>query len=255
MLILTSGNLDQPGISHGFFGRRGGVSGGIYASLNCGPGSGDNREAVLENRKRASQALSTDCTLVTLYQVHRAEAITVSGAWEIGANPQADGMATDVPGIALGILTADCAPVLFCDPKARIIGAAHAGWQGALAGITDSVLSAMVRLGANAARITAAVGPCIGPTAYEVGPEFEARFTAEDSGNCAFFSKNPVTGRWHFDLAAYVAHRLNRASVAPVEVLGRCTYEEQENFYSWRRTTHRKERDYGRQLSAILLSG
>jgi polyphenol oxidase len=245
--------LQQRGIAHGFFGRQGGVSSGVYASLNCGPGSGDDRKAVMENRRRASQALSSDCSLVTLYQVHSAQAITVAEPWDIAANPRADGMATNRAGIALGILTADCVPVLLFDPETRVIGAAHAGWQGALAGITVAVLDAMARLGANPARIRAAIGPCIGPAAYEVGPEFEQKFVTADSANARFFSRHPNSGKWHFDLPAYVIHRLRRAAVEAVDLLGRCTYQEEDNFFSYRRTTHRKEPDYGRQLSAIML--
>jgi purine-nucleoside/S-methyl-5'-thioadenosine phosphorylase / adenosine deaminase len=252
-LILTSAVLQQRGIAHGFFGRQGGVSGGVYASLNCGPGSGDDRKAVMENRRRASLALSSDCSLVTLYQVHSAQVITVAEPWEIAANPRADGMATNRAGIALGILTADCVPVLLFDPEARVIGAAHAGWQGALAGITDCVLDAMARLGANPARIRAAAGPCIGPAAYEVGPEFEQKFVTADSANARFFSSYPNSGRAHFDLPAYVSHRLRQAAVEAVDLLGRCTYQEEDKFFSYRRTTHRKEADYGRQLSAIML--
>ncbi len=254
MLIFASGILKADGVAHGFFGRRGGVSNGVYASLNCGPGSDDDRSAVIENRRRASQALSCDCFLVTVYQVHSAQAITVAEPWEISGNPRADGMATNRTGIALGILTADCAPVLLFDENARVIGAAHAGWQGALAGVTDSVLDAMSRLGADPARIRAAVGPCIGAAAYEVGSEFEQKFLVADSSNARFFTRYPNSGRPHFDLPAYVAHRLKLASIERVEVLGRCTYEEEENFFSYRRTTHRKESDYGRQLSAIVLS-
>jgi hypothetical protein len=254
MLDLGSSNLNRPGMVHGFFGRKGGVSSGLYESLNCGPGSGDERKAVMENRRRASEALSPDGRLVTIYQVHSANAIIATDPWEIGDNPRADGLATSTPGIMLGILTADCAPVLLCDPEARVIGAAHAGWQGALSGITDSVISAMIRLGAKVERIAAAVGPCIGPAAYEVGEEFEGRFVAANAGNARFFTKSPGTGRWHFALARYVADRLKRANLASVELLDRCTYEENENFFSYRRTTHRKESDYGRQLSAIMLS-
>jgi hypothetical protein len=253
MLLVQSSNLKRPEVVHGFFGRKGGISTGVYESLNCGPGSGDNRAAVLENRGRAAEALSPHGKLVTMYQVHSANALIVHEPWEIADNPKADGMATNKPGITLGILTADCAPVLMCDPQACVIGAAHAGWQGALSGITDSVVSAMVRLGAVPERIATAIGPCIGQMAYEVGDEFEARFISADPANRRFFAKSPATGRWLFDLTQYVAERLKRAGVVSVEPLGRCTYEEQENFFSYRRTTHLKESDYGRQLSAIML--
>src|SRR5258708_21306949 len=176
MWILTSTNLAASGIADGFFGRQGGVSIGIYESLNCGPGSKDLRDNVLENRARAIAALSPDAALVTLYQVHSSEAVTVTAPWQIPDNPKADAMATDRPGIALGILTADCAPILLADPQARIIGAAHAGWNGALSGVVKSVLAAMGRLGAKPERIHAAIGPCISPNAYEVRPEFATHF-------------------------------------------------------------------------------
>ncbi len=255
MLILRASNLNQPAVVHGFFGRRGGVSRGVYESLNCGPGSDDDRNAVLENRSRAVASLGAGGQLVTLYQVHSANALNITEPWEISANPRADGLVTNRAGIMLGILTADCAPVLFWDPEARVIGAAHAGWQGALSGIADSVVSAMRRLGATPEHIRAAVGPCIGPAAYEVGDEFEARFAVADPANTRFFSKPPRMTRWHFDLPAYVADRVRRAGVTAVELLGRCTYEEEENFFSYRRATHRQERDYGRDLSAIMLAG
>jgi hypothetical protein len=254
MLLLRASTLDRLGIVHGFFGRCGGVSAGVYQSLNCGPGSGDDRNAVLENRRRASESLGSGSRLVTMYQVHSANALIITEPWEISANPRADGLVTDRPGVMLGILTADCAPILFCDPEARVIGAAHAGWQGALSGITDSVVSKMLELGAKPERIRAAVGPCIGASAYEVGDEFEARFVAADPANRRFFTKPGHTVRCHFDLPAYVAERLGRAGVTVVEVLGRCTYEEEDNFFSYRRATHRQERDYGRELSAILLA-
>ncbi len=167
MLVLKSANLAAPGISHGFFGRQGGVSKGIYESLNCGPGSKDSRDDVMENRVRATAVLSPDATLVTLYQVHSAQAVTVTTPWPIPENPKADAMVTDLPGIALGILTADCAPILLADPQARIIGAAHAGWNGALSGVVESVVAAMGRLGARPERIRAAIGPCISQNAYE----------------------------------------------------------------------------------------
>src|SRR5260221_6308448 len=205
MRILKSANLSVPQVAHGFFGRQGGVSKGIYESLNCGPGSNDARDNVMENRARATAALSPDAGLVTLYQVHSAEAVTVTAPWQIPDNPKADAMATDRPGIALGILTADCAPILLADPTARVIGAAHAGWNGALAGVVESVLAAMGRLGAKPERIRAAVGPCISQKAYEVGPEFEARFANADADNARFFTRSPRAGHGQFDLPAYVA--------------------------------------------------
>ena len=253
MLILKSANLSVPGIAHGFFGRVGGVSKGIYASLNCGPGSKDSRDDVMENRARATAALAPGAALVTLYQVHSAEAVTVTAPWPIPENPKADAMATDRPGVALGILTADCAPILLADPKARIIGAAHAGWNGALSGVVESVLAAMERLGAKPERIRAAIGPCISQKAYEVGPEFQLRFVNADANNTRFFVRSPRAGHWQFDLPAYVAQRLKQANVESVEILDVCTYARDDEFFSYRRTTHRKEPDYGRELSAIML--
>jgi YfiH family protein len=253
MLILKGTNLSASNVAHGFFGRQGGVSKGIYASLNCGPGSKDSRDAVMENRKRAAAALSPDAKLVTLYQIHSAEAVTVSDPWDIPDNPKADAMVTGKSGVVLGILTADCAPILMSDSQAHVIGAAHAGWNGAISGVADSVVAAMERLGAKREHIHATIGPCISQAAYEVGPEFEARFRASDSGNARFFVPSAKAGHWQFDLPAYVAHRLRQAGVQAVENLGVCTYARADDFFSYRRTTHRKEADYGRQLSAIML--
>ncbi len=254
MLIVKAHALSLPHVSHGFFGRKGGVSAGLYDSLNCGPGSGDERASVMENRARARAALSPDAPLVTLYQVHGVQAVTVSAAWEIIENPKADAMATDKSGIALGILTADCAPVLLADPAAHVIGAAHAGWGGALAGVAELVVAAMERLGARRERISAAVGPCISRASYEVGPEFKPRFIAADPANERFFERSEREGHWQFDLPAYVAHRLRQSGVGAVEAVPACTYRNEADFFSYRRTTHRKEADYGRQLSAIMLT-
>lgn len=252
MLKLSAPSLSQiSGIAHGFFGRTGGVSDGIYTSLNCGPGSGDEREHVTENRRRVLKALGGD-NLVTLYQIHSPNAVTVTEAWEQG--PQADAMATNVPGLALGILTADCAPVLFADRQARVIGAAHAGWKGAFSGVIDSVLEKMESLGANRARIAAAIGPCISQANYEVGPEFIARFAEADKASTRFFVPSDKADHWRFDLEGFVADRLQKAGVANVESLGACTYARNEDFFSFRRTTHRGEKDYGRQVSAIVLT-
>jgi len=235
MLMLRAKNLPA---AHGFFGRSGGVSEGIFASLNCGPGSGDARGAVMENRRRVGEAVGGK--LLTLYQIHSAAAVTVTEAWEQG--PQADAMATDRPGLALGVLTADCAPVLFADGEAGVIGAAHAGWKGALGGVTDAAIAAMERLGAKRARIAAAIGPCISQANYETGPEFRERFDAR------FFA-----GR-HFDLEGYVAERLAAAGIENVARLAACTYAREDDFFSYRRATHRGETDYGRQVSAIVLA-
>jgi YfiH family protein len=254
MQILKAAAIASRGIAHGFFGRKGGVSTGLYDSLNCGPGSGDIRASVMENRARASAALSSAATLVTLYQVHSAHAVTVSAPWEIADNPKADAFATNKSGIALGILTADCAPILLADAEAHVIGAAHAGWGGALAGVAESVVTAMERLGARRERISAAIGPCISQPSYEVGPEFRPRFVAADSANARFFHPSRREGHWQFDLPAYVAHRLRQSGIGTVETLASCTYADEASFFSYRRTTHRNEADYGRQLSAIMLT-
>jgi YfiH family protein len=255
MLRLTASTLAVPGIVHSFFGRQGGVSEGLYASLNCGPGSKDAPAAVLENRRRALAALSceTAARLVTLYQIHSAKAVSVTAPWEIAQNPEADALATDKPGIALGILAADCAPVLLADTEAKVIGAAHAGWGGAIAGVVESAIAAMERLGARRERIAAAIGPCISQAAYEVGPEFAQRFRAADPDNARFFTPSAGKDHWQFDLEAYVVARLSAAGVARVEKLALCTYSDESRFFSYRRTTHRREPDYGRQLSAIML--
>lgn len=250
MLILKAGIL--PAASHAFFGRPGGVSTGIYAGLNCGPGSGDAREAVLENRRRAMEALGA-AALVTLYQVHSAEAVIVEAPWEIGAAPHADAMATKVPGIALGILTADCAPVLFADSEAQVIGAAHAGWKGAIGGATDAAIAAMESLGAERSRIRAAIGPCIAQESYEVDSGFRDRFLTADAANETFFIASHRDGHFRFALEEYVAKRLSDAGLAAVEKLSADTYAAEDKFFSYRRTTHKGEPDYGRDLSAIVL--
>ncbi|HUO88649.1 MAG TPA: peptidoglycan editing factor PgeF [Rhizomicrobium sp.] len=252
MLTLRADVLAAlPGITHGFFGRTGGVSGGIYASLNCGPGSGDAPQNVAENRRRVQQALGARA-LNTLHQIHSPDVVTVTEGWTRG--PQADGMVTATTGIALGILTADCAPVLFADAEARVAGAAHAGWKGALAGVLDATVAAMERLGARRARIAAAIGPCISQANYEVGPEFHTRFAAEDARNARFFLPSDRAGHHRFDLEGYVSERLNAAGVDKIARLSACTYARDADFFSFRRTTHRGEKDYGREISAILLT-
>lgn len=252
---ITSDCLaDVDAIEHGFFTRNGGVSDGLYASLNCGIGSRDDRRRVLENRERVAAHLGTTGErLLTCHQCHSADAVIVTAPWDIGALPKADALVTRTPGIALGALAADCAPVLFADPEVRVIGAAHAGWKGALGGILEATVDAMVRLGARPGRVRAALGPCIGPAAYEVGPEFEARFLAADPGNARFFRRPEVASRPRFDLPAYVLDRLARAGLDTVESVTRCTYENPDNLFSYRRTTHNGEPDYGRQISAIVL--
>lgn len=254
--MLTAGALSAlPGIRHGFFTRAGGVSGGPFASLNCGFGSGDDPEKVAENRRRAlDRAGLPPASLVTAYQLHSPHAVAVETVWPREAAPRADAMATDRPGIALGVLTADCAPVLLADAAAGVIGAAHAGWRGALDGVLAAAVAAMTRLGAQPARIAAAVGPCIAQASYEVGPEFPAPFLAADPANAAFFRPAPRDGRFLFDLPGYVAAALGRLGIGAVARLEADTCREEERFFSYRRACLRGERDYGRGLSVIALA-
>ena len=237
---------------HGFLGRRGGVSAGELAGLNVGYGSGDERAAIDENRRLAIAALLPGAGLATVHQVHSAEAVQVEAPWAQDDRPRADAMVTDRSGLLLGILTADCAPVLFADEQAGVIGAAHAGWRGALAGVTDSTIAAMERLGARRDNIHAAVGACIGQASYEVDESFRTQFLRQDRDNERFFEPGRG-GKPHFDLEAYVVHRLIAAGVGEVEALNLDTYADADRFYSYRRATHRGEADYGRQLSAIAI--
>ena len=250
--VIRAAALD--GVAHGFLGRRGGVSTGICAGLNVGVGSGDDPAAVAENRRRAVQAVLPGAALVTAYQVHSPDCVTVTAPWDHDARPHADALVTDRPGLLLGILTADCAPVLFADTAAAVVGAAHAGWKGALGGVTDRTLDAMEALGADRARITAAIGPCIARRSYEVDEAFLARFATADPANDRFFSPSRA-GHHRFDLEAYVAHRLAAAGVTRIEALGLDTYAAPDRFYSFRRATHRREPDYGRQIAMIALGG
>ena len=237
-------------LPHGFLGRRGGVSTGILAGLNVGTGSSDEREAIAENRIRAVEAVLPGAELATIHQVHSAEARYVAAPWPHDERPRADAMVTDKAGILLGILTADCAPVLFADEQAGVVGAAHAGWRGALAGITDSAIDAMESIGARRDRIAAAIGPCIALPSYEVDAAFRDRFVEADGSNDRFFITT-AAGKLHFDLPAYVRHRLIAAGVAEVETIHLDTYSDADRFYSYRRSTHRGEDDYGRQISLI----
>ena len=238
------------GVAHGFLGRRGGVSQGIHAGLNVGRGSDDDRDAIEENRRRAVAAVLPAATLLTVHQIHSPEVVTVTGPWPDAARPKADAMVTGRRGLLLGVLTADCAPVLFADREAGVIGAAHAGWKGALAGVTDATVAAMEALGARRERIAAAVGPCIGQASYEVDGAFVARFGADN----AHFFKPGREDHAQFDLEGYVAMRLAAAGVGTVEKLGLDTYADESRFYSYRRATHRGEPDYGRQISVIGLA-
>ncbi len=254
--LLTSPLLAAlPGIRHAFFTRQGGVSAGLYDSLNVGLGSGDDPDRVAENRSRAARALGADAAaaLATCYQIHSAVAVTADAPF--GAQrPWADAVVTRTPGLVCGALAADCAPVLIADPEARIVAAVHAGWRGALAGVVGSAIDAMVWLGADPARMSAAVGPCIGPASYEVGLEFLDAFTADDVGNARFFAAGVTDEKRLFDLPAFVLSRLAAAGVARAEWIGRDTLTEEDWFFSNRRAVHRGETDYGRLLSAISLA-
>lgn len=253
---INATSLDQlDGVRHGFFTREGGVSGGIYASLNCGFGSDDRAENVTENRARVAGAIDVAAeALLTVYQIHSPNVVTVTEAWQPDGAPKADAMVTDRPGVALGILAADCAPVLFADPKAGVIGAAHAGWKGAFGGVVEATVAAMQELGADRRRISAAIGPCIAQQSYEVGSEFRDRFIAMTETHDRFFADGERSGHYQFDLPGFVRHRLDLAGIVAVETVARDTYAD-ETLFSYRRTTHRAEPDYGRNLSVIALSG
>ena len=248
--VIRAAALD--GVPHGFLGRRGGVSTGACAGLNVGTGSGDDLDAVAGNRRLATQAVLPGAALATVYQVHSADAVMVRAAIDGPLRPRGDALVTDRPGLALGILTADCAPVLLADRAAGVVGAAHAGWKGALAGVTDSAIAAMEALGARRDRIAAAIGPCIARASYEVDAAFVRRFEDADPENERFFTAGRA-GHAQFDLEAYVARRLAAAGLARVETLGLDTYADASRFYSYRRATHRGEATYGRQLSLIAL--
>lgn len=241
-------------VPHGFLGRRGGVSTGELRGLNVGYGSKDDRAAIEENRRRAVAAVLPGAKLVTVHQEHTATVVYAEQPWAMGERPVADAMVTDRPGLLLGILTADCAPVLFADPQAGVIGAAHAGWRGAFAGVTEATVAAMEELGATRENIRVAVGPCIAQGSYEVDEAFRDRFIERDANNSRFLEAGPQS-RPHFDLPAYVASRLRSADLGGVEVVGLDTYADPDRFYSYRRATHRGEADYGRQVSLIGLPG
>lgn len=237
------------GVPHGFLGRRGGVSTGAVASLNAGLGSADDPAAVAENRRRAAAAVLPGAPLVGVYQVHSPVCVTVTEPWDEADRPHADALVTDRRGVLLGILTADCAPVLLADRAAGVIGAAHAGWKGAVGGVVEATVAAMVALGARREGIAAAVGPCIAQASYEVDAGFRERFADDDA---RFFAAG-APGHWQFDLAGYVVGRLAAAGVGRVESLGLDTYAAPGRFYSFRRATHAREPDYGRQIALIGL--
>lgn len=251
---LTADSLtEMTGVKHGFFTRVGGVSGGLYASLNVGFGSDDTAENVRRNRERAVSALDGAQALNTVYQIHGKTVARADEAWDPASAPKADAMVTDRPGIAIGILTADCAPVLFADPVSRVVGAAHAGWRGAVGGVLAATVEAMEELGASRSNIRAVVGPTIAQASYEVGPEFPAPFLEEDPENKRFFRPSIRETHHMFDLVGYVESRLAALDLEAVTRIDRDTCAEEDLFFSYRRSTLRREADYGRELSAILI--
>jgi len=254
--MLQAKSLALDGIAHAFFTREGGVSDGIYASLNGGTGSSDAPDKIVENRARMATLLGVSADrLLTAYQIHSPDVVVVEEPWTPDKRPRADAIVTRTPKLAVGVSTADCGPLLFADAEARVVGAAHAGWRGALGGVIEATLKAMEALGAERTRIAAALGPTISQRNYEVGPEFVARFTAAEADNERFFAPAAKAGHAMFDLPGYVALRMQRAGVGSFEDLGLCTYAEPDRFFSFRRTTHRNEPDYGRHINAIALSG
>ncbi|HEX9932079.1 MAG TPA: peptidoglycan editing factor PgeF [Allosphingosinicella sp.] len=240
------------GVRHGFLGRRGGVSEGVCAGLNVGHGSGDDAASIEENRRRAVAAVAAGAALVTVHQIHSPIAVTATDPWPHEERPRADALVTDRPGLALGILTADCAPVLLADRHAGVVGAAHAGWKGAFSGVVEATVAAMETLGAERARIAAAVGPCIARRSYEVDEEFLRRFAEAEPENERFFSPGRP-GHHQFDLEGFVVSRLAQAGLGRVEALGQDTYSQPDLFYSYRRSTHRNEPTYGRQIAIVSL--
>lgn len=245
-----------PKIRHAFFTRHGGVSTGLYASLNGGLGSHDAADKVQENRARMAAALEVaPAHLVTAYQIHSATVVIADAPWTREHAPRADAVVTRKAGLAVGVTTADCGPVLLADAEAGVVGAAHAGWKGALAGLIEETVAAMVRLGARRERLIAAIGPLIRQPSYEVGPEFVARFRAAEAANQVFFATGAREGCAQFDLAGYIVEQLRRARVGRVDDVSHCTYADAARFFSFRRATHRGEQDYGRHVNAIVLGG
>jgi polyphenol oxidase len=240
-------------IRHAFFTREGGVSSGLHATLNAGLGSQDRPENVAENRRRMAEALGVS-SIVTAYQIHSPNVVVADRPWTREQAPRADAVVTQIPGLAVGVTTADCGPVLFADPEAGVVGAAHAGWKGALGGVLESTIDEMVRLGAERARIFAALGPMIRQPNYEVGPVFVRSFEQADRANARFFKPAERPGRARFDLPGFIAARLEAAGIRRIEDLGVCTYADEQRFFSFRRTTHRGEPDYGRHVNAIAIA-
>lgn len=250
--MIEAEALQVPGVAHGFFSRGGGHSTGIFSSLNCGLGSGDDPELVMMNRNVVARALGVDeGQLVTAHQVHSAEVLEVTSVWPIDQRPKVDGLVTRKQGIALGSLTADCAPILFAAPG--VVGCCHAGWKGALGGTSDATITAMVKLGAARADIIAVIGPTISKANYEVGPEFPHPFLNQNPAHAGFFTPSVKPEHFMFDLPGYLRERLKAAGIGRVHELGLCTYADEARFYSYRRATHRGETDYGRLVSAIAL--
>jgi YfiH family protein len=253
-MMVTADTLLLPGIRHAFFTRQGGVSGGLYESLNGGVGSHDGASQVAENRARMAASLGVaPHRFLTAYQVHSPNVVVAEAPWTSEARPRTDAIVTRMPQLAIGVTTADCGPILLAEPQARVIGAAHAGWRGALAGVAEATITAMEQLGAARSSIHAALGPMIRQRNYEVGSDLIDRFAVEDPASTPFFAPGPRPGHALFDLGGYIAARLRRAGVGHIEDLGLCTYGEPELFYSYRRATHRAEGDYGRHVNAIAL--
>jgi YfiH family protein len=255
-MTLSSSLLGAvPGLRHAFFSREGGVSTGLYASLNGGLGSNDDPAHVAENRRRMAEHLGVaPAQFLTVFQIHSPDVAVATAPWRGGARPRADAMVTRVPGLALGVTAADCGPVLFVDAQAGVIGAAHAGWKGALGGVLENTIERMEGLGAERGRIVAAIGPMIRQPSYEVGAEFVARFTGAEADSAQFFAPSTRAGHSMFDLAGYIRRRLERAGLALIDDVGVCTYAD-ERFFSYRRSVHRGEPDYGRNIHAIVLEG
>ena len=254
-MFLEAPDLADPAIRHAYFTRQGGVSEGLYASLNGGLGSNDDTPRVVENRRRMCAALGLpETNLASLYQVHSADVVVVTEAPSASERPKADAMVTRVPGLALGIATADCGPILFADPRNGVVGAAHAGWKGALGGVVSATVSAMEALGAERGSIVAVLGPTIHQPSYEVGDELRDRFEAEVPGASRYFASGDRAGHSQFDLPGFILWRLEQQELRRSASLGLCTYADPDRFYSFRRTTHHAEADYGRLISAIAIT-
>jgi YfiH family protein len=252
--MIEAPELHLPGIKHGFATREGGYSNSLFSSLNCGFGSGDDKQIVAKNRAKVADAVGVaKDRLLTVWQWHSANAVEAREPWDVLQPPEGDAIVTKVPGLAIGVLTADCAPVLFADEAAQVIGAAHAGWKGALTGVTDATIEAMERLGARRDRTVAVIGPAISQAAYEVGAELSQRFLEADESNAKFFKPAERESHSYFDLPGYLMKRLAAAGISRACDIQSCTYSDERRFFSFRRTTHRQEAGYGRQISTIAL--